>query len=403
MPSESPLEQGVLPLAFTESTRRSSDRGHIVDLDSMARGYDARDIDLARGVLEAHQVKLSHLYDRLSCLSNSRTRLLPHQIEATHRVANALRPRFILADEVGLGKTIEAGLIIKELMLRKGYSRLLVAVPAPLCVQWQQEMKSKFNEDFIILDRRNFYSVAASWGKHRRIITSIDFIKNPRYAGEILKTVWDIVVFDEAHRLRRDYSRVTQAYSFAEQMSQKCEAFLLLSATPFRGKLEELYYLVRLVDPHLLGPHNSFVQEYILNDVTDGDSSRKLGQLRERIQRVMLRRRKVDVGGFTRRFARTIRFDLSPEERAFYDETTEYVRREYNLALREKNRAVSFIMIVFQKLLDSSTRALLRALEKRKTHLEQSMLGPAMRAAMKQSGIASLPEDYNPEDLLDES
>jgi superfamily II DNA or RNA helicase len=377
------MQQDLLPFQSSSLAPTRTGPGSELFLNELE--YQ-RDLEFSLGVLDAHRIKLSHLYDKLSSLSNSRTRLLPHQIEATYLVANALRPRFILADEVGLGKTIEAGLIIKELMFRKGYRRVLVAVPAPLTVQWQQEMRSKFNEDFLLLNRKNFYEIAGNWSKHTRIVTSIDFVKNPRYADDILKNRWDIAVFDEAHRLRRDYSKVTHAYAFAEKMSERCEALLLLSATPFRGKLEELYYLVRLVDPHLLGPYHSFLQEYVMNGDTDeqGDN-RKLNELREKVTRVLLRRRKVEVGGFTKRHARTVRFDLSPEERAFYDETTEYVRREYNLAMREKNRAVSFIMIVFQKLLDSSTRALLRALEKRKAHIEQKLFGPTARSMVGQN------------------
>jgi len=325
--------------------------------------------NLAFGVLDAYRIKINHIYDKLTSVSNSRTRLLPHQIEATHRIVNSIRPRFILADEVGLGKTIEAGLIMKELILRKGYERVFVAVPAPLVVQWQQEMKNKFNEEFTIVSRRNFSQVAASWQKHKKIITSIDFIKNEKYANEALQVKWDVVVFDEAHRLRRDYSKVTRSYTFAEKISQKAGVLLLLSATPFRGKLEELFYLIRLVDPHILGPYSSFIQEY---------TKENTGDLREKISKVLVRRRKVEVGGFTKRFATTIRFDLSPDERIFYDETTNYVRREYNLAMQQQNRAVGFVMIVFQKLLDSSTRALLRALERRKIMLEQRIHGPSL-------------------------
>ncbi len=375
------MQQDLLPFHIGAGPRPTEKQaGSELFLEELE--YD-RSLEFSLGVLDAHRIKLSHLYDKLSSLSNSRTRLLPHQIEATYLVANALRPRFILADEVGLGKTIEAGLIIKELMFRKGYRKVIVSVPAPLAVQWQQEMRAKFNEDFELLNRKNFYDFAANWGKHPRIITSIDFIKNPRYAEDILKNRWDIAVFDEAHRLRRDYSKVTKAYDFAEQMSDRCEALLLLSATPFRGKLEELYYLIRLVDPHLLGPYHSFLQEYVMNmDVDPQSEQRKLNDLRSKVSKILLRRRKVEVGGFTKRHARTVRFELSPEERAFYDETTEYVRREYNLALRQKNRAVSFIMIVFQKLLDSSTYALLRALEKRKTRLEQKLFGPAAKAVL---------------------
>lgn len=327
--------------------------------------------DLPALVYLAHRIRLSHSYDKLSSLSNSRTRLLPHQIEATHRVCSALRPRFLLADEVGLGKTIEAGLVMKELMLRKGYRRILVTTPATLTIQWQNEMRTRFNEEFLVMNRANFNSVMAQAAKSEsiRIITSIDFIKNEKYNEKILKMPWDMAVFDEAHRLRRDDNKITQGYQFADQIASRVDALLLLSATPFRGKLEELYYLIHLLDPHLLGPKHSFYNEYVIPS-RNGES---VEQLRTKLEKILIRRRKVEVGGFTRRIARTVRFDLSPEERAFYDATTEYVKREYNIAMSEKNRAVGFVMIVFQKLLDSSTRALLRALEKRKAMLEMRM------------------------------
>lgn len=329
-----------------------------------------RDLNFALRVLDAYRIKISHAHDKLTSLSNSRTRLLPHQIEATHHVAQALKPRFILADEVGLGKTIEAGLIMKELILRRGYEKVLVVTPAALLVQWQQEMRSKFNEEFTILNRRTFAEAMAARKKTRRLLASLDFIKNEPYAAEIHRRKWDMVVFDEAHRLRRDFVKSTRAYAFAEKITNKCDALLLLTATPFRGKLDELYHLVRLIDPHLLGPPNAFFQEFIQNM-----SDRSMARLKEKVSTVMLRRRKVEVGGFTKRIARTVRLELSPEERQLYDATTDYVKREYNLAVREGNRTDSFIMIVFQKLLDSSTRALLRALERRRVRLEENLYG----------------------------
>ncbi|TGK06936.1 DEAD/DEAH box helicase [Leptospira semungkisensis] len=330
-----------------------------------AFSQSAGDPDLLDLSLQAFELKLSHAYDKLSALSNSRTRLLPHQIESTFVVVNSLRPRFILADEVGLGKTIEAALVMKELIFRRGYKKVLVVAPSPLLVQWKQELKNKFNEDFEIVKRRNFIaSGEKNWKNFKHVITSVDFIKNPKYAEEILKTKWDIVVFDEAHRLRRDYHKVTRAYLFAEKIAKKCECLLLLTATPFRGKLEELYYLVHLVDPNLLGPYHTFINDYVLGNKSD---------LKEKISKVLLRRRKVEVGGFTKRFAKTVKIELSQVERQFYDETTEYVRREYNLAMRTQNRAIGFVMIVFQKLLDSSVFALLSALSKRKFMLENRL------------------------------
>ena len=315
--------------------------------------------------LMALELKLAHSFDKLSSLSNSRTRLLPHQIESTYIVVNSLNPRFILADEVGLGKTIEAALIMKELMFRNGYKKVLIVAPSPLLLQWKSELKNKFNEDFTIIKRKNFLeNNNLYWQKFDKLITSIDFIKNTRYAEEVLKKKWDIVIFDEAHRLRRDYSKITRAYIFAEKIAKKCECLLLLTATPFRGKLEELYYLTHLVDPNLLGSYHTFVNDYVLGNKSD---------LKEKISRVLLRRRKVEVGGFTKRFAKTVKIELSEQERIFYNETTEYVKREYNLAMRTQNRAIGFVMIVFQKLLDSSVFALLSALRKRKFLLENRL------------------------------
>jgi len=315
--------------------------------------------------LSAFELKLTHAFDKLSSLSNSRTRLLPHQIESTYIVVNSLRPRFILADEVGLGKTIEAALIMKELIFRNGYKNVLIVTPSPLLIQWKQELKNKFNEDFTIIKRKNFISSSQlHWQNYNHIITSLDFIKNPIYAQEILKKKWDIVIFDEAHRLRRDYSKVTRAYLFAEKIAKQCECLLLLTATPFRGKLEELYYLVHLVDPNILGPYNTFVNDYIIGNRQD---------LKEKISKVLLRRRKVEIGGFSKRFAKTVKIELSEIERQFYNEMTEYVRREFNLAMGVKNRAIGFVMVVFQKLLDSSVIALLSSLSKRKFLLENKL------------------------------
>ncbi|MDI7220808.1 SNF2-related protein [Leptospira santarosai] len=325
-------------------------------------GEHAELMDLA---LTAYELKLTHAFDKLSALSNSRTRLLPHQIESTYIVVNSLRPRFILADEVGLGKTIEAALVMKELIFRRGYKKVLIVTPSPLLIQWQQELKNKFNEDFEIVKRRNFNTDGdKNWKNFRHVVTSIDFIKNPKYAEEILKTKWDIVIFDEAHRLRRDYHKITRSYLFAEKISKKCECLLLLTATPFRGKLEELYYLMHLIDPNILGPYHTFVNDYILGNKID---------LKDKISKVLLRRRKIEVGGFTKRFAKTVKIELSTVEREFYEETTNYVRREYNLAMRTQNRAVGFVMIVFQKLLDSSVFALISALSKRKFLLENRL------------------------------
>lgn len=335
---------------------------------------------------------LEHYYaNPLGSLTASRTMLLPHQVQAAVRVLEALRPRFLIADEVGLGKTIETGLIIKELLLKYNYKKALICVPAPLLYQWQAELKTKFNEDFSILTGPVLKKEPMFIQNHDRIIVSVDFAKDPSLRNRFLMKSFDIVVFDEAHRLRRDRSRSTKAYQFADEISSHCRCLLLLSATPFRGKIDEIYFLIRLIDPDILGPVYDFMNRY-------GEGGTDLQQ---RLAPVVLRRRKVDVGGFTKRFARTVKLTLSPEERAFYDATTDYVKREYNRAMNSGQRMKSFVMIVFQKLLDSSSQALIRALERRKERLE----GVYFRLQSKTSesrALDFLHEIGETEELLDD-
>jgi superfamily II DNA or RNA helicase len=330
---------------------------HLPDIKPNTEG------DCSLTALYARLWSLMERYYRepLAVFSSSRTMLLPHQVEAALKVVSASRPRFLIADEVGLGKTIEAGLILKELKLKHGYSRILIVVPSPLMAQWQQELKTKFAEDFTIITGEALRR-GKVFGKNRgsQFLVSIDLAKDERYLETFLAQRFDLVVFDEAHRLRRDASTVTQAWHFAHAMSREVEGFLLLSATPFRGKLEEIFFLIQLIDADILGPLATFQSQF------DQDAS----LLRNRLSPVVIRRRKIDVGGFTKRFAKTVKIDLGREEREFYDRTTEYVKTEFNRALSRGENLKTFIMIVFQKLLDSSAFALLRALDGRRARLE---------------------------------
>ncbi|MGV7930553.1 MAG: DEAD/DEAH box helicase [Spirochaetota bacterium] len=347
---------------------------------------------------EACALQLAHANNKILSLSNSRTRILAHQVESTHRIVSSLNQRFIIADEVGLGKTIEAGLVIKELIYRHGYARILIISPASLLLQWQHEMENKFNERFEVLDRRFIRRAQTRGGRGsnpwrfcEKAICSLDFIKNKSFAESLSASRWDAVIFDEAHRLRRDSQRSTLAYNVAEVLSRNTRSLLLLTATPFRGKLEELYYLVRLVDKNLLGPYQTFYNRYCMDDAD-------LAPLRDRLSSVLIRRTKKEVGGFTRRFARTVRFDLYPEERELYDATTRYVVEEFNRAMQAENRAVGFVMTVFQKLLDSSSFALLSALSNRRNNLAAMLERAESAPAPRPAGADFDPEDADVDD-----
>jgi SNF2 family DNA or RNA helicase len=294
----------------------------------------------------------------------SRTMLLPHQVEAAIRVLTSLKPRFLIADEVGLGKTIEAGLIIKELILKNNYEKILICVPASLQAQWQTELKEKFDEDFKIIKGPDLRKKSDPLAQSNRVIISHDLAKIPEVRDRLVQKGFQIAVFDEAHRLRRDQNKVTQGYQLAEAISKATEAFLLLSATPFRGKLEEIYYSISLLDPDILGPVHTF-----LNDPAASDAK----SLQRKLSPVVIRRRKVDIGGFTKRFAKTVKLTLQPIELEYYQQVTKYVKEQFNRAVSEGNSIRSFVMITFQKLLDSSVYALNNSLLNRVKKLEDSL------------------------------
>ncbi|MBN2159611.1 MAG: DEAD/DEAH box helicase family protein [Spirochaetes bacterium] len=340
--------------------------------------------------IEAWSLLLAHAHNKIQSLSNSRTRILAHQVECASRVIGAMNRRFLIADEVGLGKTIEAGLIIKELEYRHRYRRTLIVCPASLMLQWQQEMQGKFNDRYVVMDRKEMTRAAAGgsanpWEAHDKVICSLDFVKNRRVLKLLRDASWDSVVFDEAHRLRRDSRRATLAYEAAQAIAGRAGTLLLLTATPFRGNLDELYYLVALLDRNVLGPFQSYFYDYCLENAD-------LSTLREKISPVLIRRTKREVGGFTRRCARTVRFELYPDERALYEATTRYVAEEFNRALQSENRAVGFVMTIFQKLLDSSTYALGRALERRARRLEETAARAELEHDMAREALPGDPD-----------
>src|SRR5215469_14636405 len=210
--------------------------------------------------LQALYLKHAYRYDPLTGLSSARIEPQLHQVYVAHRVTQKLQPRMILADEVGLGKTIEAGLIIKELRALELINRVLIVVPASLQLQWQSELRSKFNEDFEVLDGAAAQYLgrggANPWMARQNVICSLPFAASPKRAEQIIEAEWDLVVFDEAHRVRRSLqsaskTRTTLAYRLADVLKELVNGLLLLTATPMQVHPFELYSLVELVEPGL--------------------------------------------------------------------------------------------------------------------------------------------------------
>ncbi len=301
-------------------------------------------------------------------LSNTRTDLLPHQILLTHRVVFSIRRHFLIADEVGLGKTIETGMIIRELLSRNKGKRdlkILIVCPAGLTVNWQDEMRDAFRIHFDVLGRDFIATNPLAWENHNKVIASIDTIKQPHHKNRLLNgPSWDLVIFDEAHHLsRKQYAggriESTQNFQFAEAIRTHTEDLLFLTATPHQGDRFQFWSIIQLLDDQLFeGPEDLMDHKGLLN-------------------RVMIRRNKKEVTDakgnpiFMRRQVQTQSFQMSMQEYRFYQELNHYLEEGYGAAgidqtkTTSNQRAIGFVMTTFQKIMASSLYAIRQALRRR--------------------------------------
>ena len=313
--------------------------------------------------IEAYELPLM---ESAASLTSAKVDLLPHQIVLVHRIASGNPKRFLIADEVGLGKTIETALILRELASRGELQRALMIVPAGLVDNWQRELNDVFNLDFEVFgndgdvsDRRT-----NTFATHNRLIASIDTLKRPVRIKKLLAAPpWDLVVFDEAHHLTvtRLGGKVkkTENFKLAEAIRSHCRDLLLLSATPHQGDHFRFWMLINLLSPGLFENETDMVNN------------------KYRLNAVVIRRTKADACAqdgtplFLRRMVQTESFELSESEKSFYEALLEYLRDGYNLAASQgnKGRALGFVMTVFQKIAASSFAAIRLTLQRRLINL----------------------------------
>ncbi len=261
-------------------------------------------------------------FDQLMCLPMVRDmELLEHQIRTAKTVLRRFRGRALLCDEVGLGKTIEAGLVLAELHLRGLARSILVLTPPSLIEQWQGEMRRKFSLELTSHDHPDFRQAgAAAWSKFDHIIASLHTAKREPHRSAILGRKWDLVIVDEAHHLR---NRTTQLWKFASEIQK--QFVLLLTATPVQNNLDELFNLVSLLEPGLLSTAKQFQKQFV--DKKDKLTPRNVEQLHGLLAEVMVRNRRSTVGlQFTRRWARTERVPQTAPEQELYRAVAELVR-----------------------------------------------------------------------------
>jgi len=312
--------------------------------------------------VESARIKLAFAYDPHFAVSLSGVRPLPHQLEAVYeRILPQVRLRFLLADDPGAGKTIMAGLLLKELKLRGVIERILILAPAPLTLQWQDELKSKFSETFEVINSTLAKGQLAGnpWERFRQCIASVDFAKQDDILPGILQVDWDLVIVDEAHkcsaRTQGDDLRRTGRYKLVEELSKNCERILLLTATPHQGDVDQFHNFLRLLDPE------QFISDQINPEMLRMENSPWfLRRIKEELR---------DFDGrklFKERFAQTVPFELSPAEEHLYKEVTKYINKFLGKAKGRKQAAVALARTVLQRRLASSLNAIFSSLKRRR-------------------------------------
>lgn len=340
---------------------------------------------------------LAHALENWNNLTGSLDRLdvdpLPHQIQLVHRILSSGNYNWLIADDVGLGKTIEVGLLLAALKRKGQARRVLVVCPAGLTRQWQDELHYKFDQTYEIYGRDFFISKPEHWKLHDHAIVSIDLAKRDDHM-EVFRQAggWDIVVFDEGHKLTRYSSgERAQRYRLAEMLRPQADAFLLLSGTPHQGYTDRFIAILELVRPDLrpqiqvLEANPEIVGEIILrnrkSDVTDAD-----GNFIFRGQRI-----------------HRVAIPVSAETQRFQELLQRYLRNGYRAGEGHgaAGRAIGFVMTTYRKLASSSIAAIDRALRLR---LERLLgRGEAPAGSAPDIDLGDLAEGGDDQDELDQS
>ena len=363
---------------------------------------------LFRLVSEAQRIHLAHLFDPVLAVHTSVVEPLPHQITAVYESMLPRQPlRFLLADDPGAGKTIMAGLLIKELIVRGDLQRCLVVCPGSLAEQWQDELYRRFNLPFEILtgDKLEAARTGNWFLETNLVIARLDKLSRNEDVQDKLRAPdcrWDLVICDEAHKLSATFwggeAKYTKRYRLAQLLSSLTRHFLLMTATPHNGKEEDFQLFMALLDGDRF--EGKFRDGVHAADVSD-------------LMRRMVKENLLKFDGtplFPERIAYTVPYKLSDAEAALYKAVTEYVREEFNRAeaLENDKRAgtVGFALTILQRRLASSPEAIYQSLRRRRERLESRLreLEVLQRGEQVFSGVmAQLPtlEKEDVEDLED--
>lgn len=377
-----------------------------------AFSFDA-DGNLLRLVTEAYRIKLAHHFDPYLAIHTSLVQPLPHQITAVYGEMLPRQPlRFLLADDPGAGKTIMAGLLIKELIARGDLERCLIVAPGSLVEQWQDELGEKFNLEFDILTRDMIEHSRSGnpFNDRNHLIARLDVLaRNEELQDKLIRsTEWDLIIADEAHRMSASYFgnevKRTKRYQLGEKLGQICRHLLLMSATPHNGKDADFQLFMALLDGDRF--EGRFRDGVHYADTDD--------MMRRLTKEELLKFDGTPL--FPERRAYTVHYELSDEEVALYAAVTEYVRDEMNRVQRfaeedgKRRNNVGFALQILQRRLASSPAAIYQSLKRRRERLENELVEArliargkrhdfASRGGMLSEEVLSNIEEYSEEDI----
>ncbi|MFD3166810.1 helicase-related protein [Herpetosiphon sp. NSE202] len=355
----------------------------------------ALDGNLLRLVLEAQRIKLAYLFDSRLAVHVSQVEPLPHQITAVYTEMVPRQPlRYILADDPGAGKTIMAGLLIKELMLREDVKRCLIVTPGSLVEQWQDELEQRFQLHFRILTRDAFDQNPLWFQEQPFVLARLDHLsRNESMQRELQQCDWDLVIVDEAHKMAASFFSgdvsFTKRYELGRLLSSQTRHFLLLTATPHNGKEEDFQLFLALLDADRFeGRFRTGVHTVDTSDL-----------MRRLVKEQLLRFDGTPL--FPERIATTVSYQLSAAEALLYDDITTYVRQEFDradaLANGGRKTTVGFALTILQRRLASSPAAVYQSLRRRRERLQRRLQDHlSQRADLQQTTL-----DWDSSQLLD--
>ncbi|MBX6396424.1 MAG: DEAD/DEAH box helicase family protein, partial [Alicyclobacillaceae bacterium] len=355
-------------------------------------------------ILQYRALECERRFSRARALGSRKVLPLPHQIDAVYnRMLQAPQVRFLLADDPGAGKTIMAGMLIREMQARASAERVLILVPPLVLTQWQDELKSKFDLEFRIITRATLKEAA---GRNPFVeipycLTSMYFAARDDVKALVAEADFDLVIIDEAHKMaaytegvKKRKIRRTRLYQLGEVVCRRAPHRLLLTATPHKGDTENYRHLLQLVDSDV----------FSRRDKEDGDPA----ILRDRANPYVIRRLKENMVRFDGtplfppRTTITLEFDLSDEELHLYEAVTDYVRTHFNRAMGRGQTRTAFAMMVLQRRLSSSVEAIRQSLSRRRKRLEELLTRIEMDRGTDEAASQAKAREWDIQDEMDE-